>query len=209
MSDQGDKGAERSLPGRLSGWFRRLVRSKGGFVGAAGTTDGGEAEALALLRGSELFDAGWYLHHYPDVAQAGIDPALHYLKHGWKEGRRPGPVFDELWYLSQFPDASKAVVPPLVHYLHIGRHQGLAPNAGLEKPPLWWDYRRSASQEWGGGAYVSESLQQAVAIAVVVPVFNAPDAVDRCLAALTHHLPQGVRLLIIDDASTDPAIAEV
>lgn len=206
MSDHGNKKVEPFLFGRLSGWLRRLVRSK---VGVAGAGEGGEAQALVLLRGSELFDAGWYLHHYPDVAQAGIDPALHYLKHGWKEGRRPGPVFDELWYLSQFPDAAGATEPPLVHYLRIGRHRRLAPNAGLEKPPLWWDFRRSASQERGAEARASESLQQAVAITVVVPVFNAPEAVDRCLTALTHHLPQGVRLLIIDDASTDPAMAGV
>ena len=35
------------------------------------------------------FDAQWYLAAYPDVAQAGIDPWEHYLRHGAEEGRLP------------------------------------------------------------------------------------------------------------------------
>ncbi|MGP9535205.1 MULTISPECIES: glycosyltransferase [unclassified Halomonas] len=35
------------------------------------------------------FDAEWYLTAYPDVAQAGIEPWEHYLRHGKAEGRLP------------------------------------------------------------------------------------------------------------------------
>lgn len=42
---------------------------------------------------------------------------------------------------------------------------------------------------------------------IIVPVFNAGAMVARCLAALREHTPSGTRLLLIDDASTDPAIA--
>lgn len=35
----------------------------------------------------EDFDAKFYLHHYPDVAQARVDPAEHYLEYGRFEGR--------------------------------------------------------------------------------------------------------------------------
>ena len=35
------------------------------------------------------FDRDWYLHIYPDVAQAGIDPWQHYYRHGRFEGRLP------------------------------------------------------------------------------------------------------------------------
>lgn len=34
------------------------------------------------------FDADAYLFHNPDVATAKVDPARHYLEHGWREGRR-------------------------------------------------------------------------------------------------------------------------
>src|SRR5580698_3738927 len=36
-----------------------------------------------------LFDPTWYLEKYPDVRDAGIDPFLHFLQDGGKEGRSP------------------------------------------------------------------------------------------------------------------------
>lgn len=35
--------------------------------------------------GKVNFDAKWYLQAYPDVANAGIDPKVHYEAHGWGE----------------------------------------------------------------------------------------------------------------------------
>ncbi len=34
-------------------------------------------------------DKKWYLETYPDVAAAGIDPVIHFEKHGRREGRIP------------------------------------------------------------------------------------------------------------------------
>ncbi len=56
------------------------------------------------LRRAPGFDADWYLRHYPEVAQAGIDPALHYLHHGIYEGRDPGPDVDTVGYCVMAPD---------------------------------------------------------------------------------------------------------
>lgn len=47
----------------------------------------------------------------------------------------------------------------------------------------------------------------ALEVAIVVPVFNAPAWVERCLAAVFAHTTGRARLIVIDDASTDPAIA--
>jgi GT2 family glycosyltransferase len=41
---------------------------------------------------------------------------------------------------------------------------------------------------------------------VVVPVFNALDALDACLAALDRTLPADARVHLADDASTDPRV---
>ena len=41
---------------------------------------------------------------------------------------------------------------------------------------------------------------------VVVPVFNALEALDACLGALDRTLPAGVRVHLADDASTDPRV---
>ncbi len=44
---------------------------------------------------------------------------------------------------------------------------------------------------------------------VIVPVFNALDALDACLASLDRSLPSGARVHVADDASTDPRIARL
>ncbi|MEO7062349.1 MAG: glycosyltransferase [Dokdonella sp.] len=44
-------------------------------------------------------------------------------------------------------------------------------------------------------------------VAIVVPVYNAPDLVARCLDAVLAHTTGRARLIVIDDASPDPAIA--
>lgn len=47
--------------------------------------------AMRGLRASAGFDTAWYLRQNPDVAQAGINPLLHYLRFGAEEGRSPYP----------------------------------------------------------------------------------------------------------------------
>lgn len=42
---------------------------------------------------------------------------------------------------------------------------------------------------------------------IIVPVYNAAPAVARCLASLRQHTRAGARLLLVDDASTDPGVA--
>ena len=49
-------------------------------------------DALLVSR-SSLLDKDWYLEQYPDVNLRGLDPYLHYLTDGWREGRDPSPVF--------------------------------------------------------------------------------------------------------------------
>lgn len=44
---------------------------------------------------------------------------------------------------------------------------------------------------------------------VIVPVFNALEALDACLAALDRTLPAGARVHLADDASTDPRVPDL
>ena len=79
---------------------------------------------LSLLRHSGVFDAAWYRASYPDVAQAGADPARHYLLHGADEGRAPGPGFDGVAYGARYPDVRAAGMNPVLHYVRHGRAEG-------------------------------------------------------------------------------------
>ena len=79
-------------------WFRELSD-----VLASGVTSGLKGQLYSLmpapirikkqkakLERKRIFDSAAYLRSYPDVAEAGIDPLLHYIKHGMDEGRRLG-----------------------------------------------------------------------------------------------------------------------
>jgi glycosyltransferase involved in cell wall biosynthesis len=89
-----------------------------------------EKAELRLIKSANLFNRDWYLEHNPDVRAAGIDPALHYLRYGAREGRDPNPHFDSDWYLAENPDVAKIGLNPLVHYLQHGAAEGRAPRGG-------------------------------------------------------------------------------
>ncbi|HKE48591.1 MAG TPA: glycosyltransferase, partial [Rhodanobacteraceae bacterium] len=44
-------------------------------------------------------------------------------------------------------------------------------------------------------------------VAIVVPVYDAPALVERCLESVLNHTTGRARLIVIDDASTDPLVA--
>jgi GT2 family glycosyltransferase len=54
-----------------------------------------------------------------------------------------------------------------------------------------------------------DTLRAAPPVAIVVPIHNSPECVERCLTALLRHTPMARRKILIDDASTDPAIDAV
>ena len=74
------------------------------------------------LRPNPWFDPLWYLTRNPDVR--GINPLIHFLERGWREGRDPSPEFSLAQYRATNPDVEAAGVNPLVHYLTLGRSEG-------------------------------------------------------------------------------------
>jgi hypothetical protein len=75
-----------------------------------------EMEQVSLIEASPAFDARWYLEQNPDVVDAGISPALHYLQAGGREGRDPGPHFDTRAYRRSHPELGSDA-NPLLDYL--------------------------------------------------------------------------------------------
>jgi hypothetical protein len=81
------------------------------------------AKELGAIRNSLFFNSAHYLKTNPDVRAAGLDAALHYLVHGGREGRDPGPFFSTKAYLARYPDVAEADVNALLHYETQGRRQ--------------------------------------------------------------------------------------
>lgn len=73
-----------------------------------------------VVKRSGLFNREYYLRNNLDVARSCVNPIMHYIRHGWCEGRNPSPLFDTNWYLQQNPDVAKAGINPLYHYIKHG-----------------------------------------------------------------------------------------
>jgi glycosyltransferase involved in cell wall biosynthesis len=109
----------------VTGFRRLFVSNPGSLMKRMARVWRAKSEAR-LLRKSELFDSTYYLERYPDIREVGVDPAQHYLLHGWRELRDPSPLFGTAQYLYAYPDVAQAQVNPLVHYLLNGRAEGRA-----------------------------------------------------------------------------------
>ncbi|RDY68822.1 hypothetical protein DX912_04835 [Lysobacter soli] len=102
---------------KLGGLLRPRARSR-----ASASED--LAPQLELLSKSELFDEGWYLWTYPDVAKSGQNAAEHFIRFGSNEGRNPSECFTTVNYLKKNPDVAAAGLNPLLHYIVYGRNEG-------------------------------------------------------------------------------------
>lgn len=99
----------------------RLIGLVQKFSGLTGLR---ERKLLALLKHSGLFDPEWYLCNNPDVAEAKMDPLLHYLRYGGREGRDPSPKFSSSAYLNENKDVAESKMNPLAHCVLYGRQEG-------------------------------------------------------------------------------------
>ncbi|MHB8788713.1 MAG: glycosyltransferase family 2 protein [Desulfobulbaceae bacterium] len=77
------------------------------------------------LARSGLFDVRYYLANDPGLDSRYIDPLIHYLEAGWREGRKPNPLFDSSWYRELQPQCAES--DPLRHYIEQGWREGADP----------------------------------------------------------------------------------
>ncbi len=115
---------------------------------------------LALLAGSGLVDAAYYLLNGGDVREAGLDPALHFCRFGWQEKRRPNSYFDTVWYLATNPRVERLGLNPLVHYVCDGEAANRRPVAYFD--PSWYRTTYAIPPEQGALAhYLAHRYSQA------------------------------------------------
>lgn len=215
--------AETSRDDRLAG--QDNVSSAYAATGAGGAE--WQRDAM-LIAGSGLFDTDHYLACNKDVLAAGMDPLRHFVRYGASEGRAPNPWFSIPAYRTRYqrPDDR---TNPLVHYIKHpqcwdARTSNLFDGAyyraryadvrGAGMPPLQ-HFLLIGLDEGREGARVDSTMHivdvRAIRTTVIVPVFNAVHATDECIRSVLRHTRFGEqnRLLIVDDASTDPAVGEL
>ncbi|NTW10442.1 MAG: glycosyltransferase [Chlorobiaceae bacterium] len=184
-----------------------------------------------VLQSSSLFDSAWYLEVNPDVATAGVDPALHYLAHGFFEHRRPNPTFNADWYLNMYPDVAEAGINPFVHYILHGEseHRSPCPNIeGADSPEKRFrcmnDFLVSSlfittieAPYSEDGHYIityMESCRKLLynlykcrdassLVSIIMPTFNRANCIRDAVESVLAQSYPNWELLIIDDGSQD------
>jgi glycosyltransferase involved in cell wall biosynthesis len=134
----------------------------------------------------EGLDTKFYLSANSDVRIAGVDPAQHYMTHGWKEGRNPSAEFDTVFYRMAVCGATDPDLCPLVHYNDTGRSAGAPKN-------------RAESLEMGGYHQEADALIRAIpdlalAFDEARYVDRYPDIALSDLSPLEHYLTNGWKL---------------
>ena len=72
-----------------------------------------------------LIDPGWYLDQHPDLRRAGVEPLLHFQRHGDGECRSPSALFDAGFYARCYLELGAG--HPFAHYQRAGRAAGHLP----------------------------------------------------------------------------------
>lgn len=168
-----------------------------------------------LIKKSGLFDEGYYLNTYPEVKTHNLNPILHYVKKGWKEGKNPSPDFDTAYYLRENKDIRIGRINPLVHYIQFGMAEDRPPNRSLSKDPYtyysWIDqYDTLTSEDHALMQAHMATFKSKPLISIIMPVYNTPEQFlrDALESVLTQVYPNW-ECCIADDASTKPHIQKL
>lgn len=112
-------------------YLMRILGERQPDAKAAVAASGGKSSSVAIDRtyrrmvaDSGLFDRSWYVTHYPEALQNGLEPMDYFIAIGAKAGHCPSARFNAKWYVDQRPDLV-VVTDALEHYLHFGRTEGL------------------------------------------------------------------------------------
>ena len=98
LADEAAK-AKREVEAARRAAFKQLGQAVISLLGYSPETPMSKDELrrlTATIKNIGLLDSRWYLQRYKDVADFGMDPAVHYLLFGVTEGRQPRDAFRTL-----------------------------------------------------------------------------------------------------------------
>jgi len=181
-----------------------------------------------IIKDSGLFDSEYYNRRYKDVSQKKLDPIRHFIRHGHRENRWPNEFFDPAFYksvynieanitsLAHYISAPNAILNrtsekfdgSFYYYLHSDvRKSGMNPLYHYLKYGI--NEKRAISKLQKEQKKISliniPSKLSKIKITIIIPVYNAIDEVTDCLDSVIQntHLGSNIKLLVINDASTD------
>jgi GT2 family glycosyltransferase len=170
---------------------------------------------------NRYFEVNYYLSHYADVRESGINPLVHYLLHGGFEGRNPGPAFDSAFYLEKYEDVRRAGVNPLAHFLHSGeaekregnRWAGATKLVGEKLPAYeaWLAVNRFSlrdAEDLEANLAAAAGKGELPLISLITPVYNTDETLfEEMIDSVLAQIYPNWELCLVDDASPAPHVA--
>lgn len=141
------------------------------------------------IKENNLFNIGFYLKNNRNVRLSGMDPILHYMYHGFKEGKKPNPSFDTEYYLKTYDDVRKSNLNPLVHYSLYGLKEGRKTKKSQKRNKMSLKSRKKLEEKYG--------------VSIIMPTYNRANIIERAINSVLNQTFSNYELLIIDDGSTD------
>lgn len=83
---------------------------------------------MKMVSPTPYFDCEYYLRTYPDIAEVGVHPYLHFLAYGYKEDRNPSSEFNTRYYIEHNKHLLRPGENPLLHFATVGQALGLRAN---------------------------------------------------------------------------------
>lgn len=165
-------------------------------------------ELIKIISNSGFFDTDWYLREYSDVAaNKKINPIDHFSRNGLREKRNPGPNFDVKWYVQKYPVVVTNNLNPVVHYELIGKNLGYFACDPDNKLDAWWSRVSFFTNEHKNASVNYKLLSDNKSpVVIIVPIFNAVKDLENCIRSVLFNTRIPFRLLLINDASTDPDV---
>ena len=163
------------------------------------------------IKKNNLLNIGFYLKNNGDVRLSGMDPILHYIYHGFKEGRKPNPNFDTDYYLKVHDDVNNAKLNPLVHYSLYGfkeerKTSGKPHKMSISGNPKVIREKSSiiAKQEKNSHhqKFLAE-LENKFKVSIIMPTYNREYIIKRAINSILNQTFSNYELIICDDGSTD------
>lgn len=190
--------------------------------------DSREARLMQAISG--FFDSVWYANRYPDIVAAGMEPLLHFIRHGIDERRDPNRFFDGAWYTEHYPDVAASGQHPLLHYLQSGAAELRNPHPRFDAAwyveqhpeaaanPISWHMRFGLVQGYPTErpVYIRDYLPSAeqplpppkgVSVDVIIPVYKGLKETRACLDSVLadRRRPKG-KVIVVDDCSPEAAL---
>lgn len=80
------------------------------------------------IKRSGFFDIPFYEREKRRSVRRELDPVVHYLVFGAREGLSPHPLFDASYYRGRYPEVDDSRKDPFLHYLEQGSRAELSPH---------------------------------------------------------------------------------